>query len=234
MKKAISVLTCLLFVLTTLYPVETLIAACVGYSVELISVSAFAVAIAILSLCVVILDLFFKNKLENKVIRILLAIITPLSLINAVFYIFECPQIWVIASVLFSAGCSCFLTVKHGKPLALKIVALVLSALMVLPIGFFSFIALIFGNIGQNTVLQTVESPNGKYYAQVIDSDQGALGGDTLVDVYKKSEVNLILFKIEKKPKRVYCGDWGDFENMQIYWKDNGCLVINSVEYEIK
>lgn len=234
MKKAITVLMCLLFGLTTLYPAGTLTAACVGYSFELISVSAFAVAIAILSICVVILDLVFKNKLENKDIQILLAIITPLSLINAVFYIFACPQFWVIASFLFSAGCSCFLTVKHGKPLALKIEALVLSALMVLPIGFFGFSALIFGNIGQNTVVQTVESPNGKYYAQVIDSDQGALGGDTIVDVYKKSGINLILFNIEKKRQRVCFGDWGDFENMQIYWKDNGCLVINSVEYEIK
>lgn len=232
MKKAISVLTCLLFVLTTLYPVGTFIAACVGYRFELISVPAFAVAIAILSLCVIILDIVFKNKFENK--QALFAIMTPLSFINAVFYIFACPQIWVIASALFSACCSCFLTVKHGKLSALKIVALALSAGMVLPIGFFSFIALIFGNIGQNTVVQTVESPNGKYYAQVIDSNQGALGGDTLVDVYKKSGINFILFRIEKKPQRVYFGDWGDFENMQIDWKDNGCLVINSVEYQIK
>lgn len=234
MKKAISVLICLLFVLTVLYPVGALITACVGYNFALISVSAFALAIAILSLCIVILDLNFKNKLENKIIQLLLVIITPLSLINAVFYIYVCPQIWVIASVLFSAGCSCFLTVKHGMPFALKSVALVFSALMALPIGFFSFIALFFGNISQNTVVQTVESPNGKYYAQVIDNDQGALGGDTIVNVYKKSRIYLILFRIEKKPQRVYFGDWGEFENMQIYWKDNGCLVINSVEYEIK
>lgn len=234
MKKAISVLTYMLFVLTILYPVGFLITAFVGYSFKLISVTAFAAALAALSLFVVILDTVFKNTLENKVNHVLLAIITPLSLINAVFYIFECPQIWVIASVLFSAGCSCFLAVKYGKPLILKNAALVLSALMILPIGFFSFIALIFGNIGQNTVVRTVESPNGKYYAQVIDSDQGALGGDTLVDVYKKSGINLILFKIEKKPQKVYFGDWGDFDNMQIYWKDDNCLVINSVEYQIK
>ena len=117
--------------------------------------------------------------------------------------------------------------------MALKIVALVLSALMILPICFFSFIALIFGNIGQNTVVQTVESPSGKYYAQVIDSDQGALGGDTLVDVYQDCGINAILFKIEKKPQRVYFGDWGEFNNMQIHWKDDNCLVINAVEYEI-
>lgn len=234
MKKAVSILMCLLFVLTILYPAGVITTACIGYSFELISVSAFAIALAALSVCVIVLDLICKNTPENKVMRTLLAIITPLSLINAVFYIFEYPQIWVIASVLLSVGCCCYLTVKHGKPLSLKIITLVLSALMVLPIGFFSFIALIFGNIGQNTVVRTVESPSGEYYAQVIDSDQGALGGDTLVDVYEKSGVNLILFKIEKKPQRVYFGDWGEFNNMKIHWKDNNCLVINSVEYEIE
>jgi hypothetical protein len=234
MKKAISILMCLLFALTILYPAGVIITACFGYSFELISVSAFAIAIAVLSVFIVVLDLICKNRLENTTIRILLAIITPLSLINAVFFIFKSPQIGVIASVLLSAVCCCYLTVKYGKPLALKIVALVLSALMILPICFFSFIALFFGNIGQNTVVQTVESPSGKYYAQVIDSDQGALGGDTLVDVYQDCRINAILFKIEKKPQRVYFGDWGEFENMQILWKDDNCLVINSVEYEIE
>ena len=234
MKKAISILICLLFVLTILYPAGIITTACIGYNFELISVSAFAIALAALSVCVIVLGLICKNTPENKVMQTLLAIIAPLSLINAVFYIFEYPQIWVIASVLLSAGCCYYLTLKYEKPMSLKIATLVLSALMVLPIGFFSFIALIFGNIGQNTVIKTVESPNGEYYAQVIDSDQGALGGDTLVVVYEKSDVNLILFKIEKKPQRVYCGDWGEFENMQIHWKDDNCLVINSFEYEIE
>lgn len=234
MKKAISILMYLLFVLTILYPAGVIITACLGYSFVLISVSAFAIVLAALSVCIIVLDHICKNTLENKVMRILLAIITPLSLINAVFYILECPQIWVIASALLSAGCCCYLTIKYGKPLTLKIVTLGLSALMVFPIGFFSFIALIFGNFGQNTVVQTVESPSGKYYAQVIDSDQGALGGDTHVDVYQDCDINAILFKIEKKPQRVYFGDWGEFNNMQIHWKDDNCLVINSVEYEIE
>ncbi len=234
MKKAMSILTCLLFVLTILYPVGVIITACLGYSFELISVSAFAVAIAVLSVSIVVLGLVHKNTLENKTIQIILAIITPLSLINAVFYIFESPQIWVIASVLFSAGCCCYLTIKYGKPLALKIIALVLSALMILPVGFLSFIALIFGNIGQNTVMQTVDSPSGKYYAQVIDSDQGALGGDTIVNVCEKWELNGIFFKIKKDPNRVYMGPWGEAFDMQISWIDDRHLLINNVEYEIK
>ncbi len=94
--------------------------------------------------------------------------------------------------------------------------------------------ALTFGNIGQNTVVKTVSSPSGKYYAQVIDSDQGALGGDTHVDVYQECGINALLFRIEKNPRRVYFGDWGEYENMKIYWKDDNCLVINSVEYEME
>ncbi len=233
MKKVISVLICLLFVLTALYPVGIAITACFGFNFELISISAFAIAIAVLSICAVILDLVFKNTFKNNVMHILLAIITPLSLINAVFYIFECPQIWVIVSVLISAGCCCYLTVNYGKPVVFKTISLVLSVLMAFPIVLFCFIALIFGNIAQNTVVQTIESPSGKYYAEVIDSDQGAMGGNTFVDVHK-SGINIILFKIEKNFSRVYSGNWGEYKNMQIHWKNNGCLVINSVEYEIE
>lgn len=234
MKKVKFILMWLLFILTILYPAGVLITTSFGYDFELISISAFAIVIAVLSVCIVVIDCVYKNTLENKALRILFALISPFALINAVFYIIEAPNIWVIAGVLISSGCCFYLTIKYGKPLALKIIALILSALMILPIGFISFVYLIFGNMGQNTVVQTIESPSGKYYAQVIDSDQGALGGDTLVDVYEKSGINVILFKIEKKPQTIYSGDWGEFNNMQIHWKDDRCLIINSTEYKIQ
>lgn len=234
LKKAISFLTWILFVSATLYPTAVGITACLGYRFVLTSVSAFAVAFAALTVCIVLLDLVGKNTVENKTLQILLAMIAPLSLVHAAFCLFECPQVLVIASAWISAGCCCCLTVKYGKPLSLKIAALVLSALLMVPMGFFSYISLFFGKIGQNTVVQTVESPSGKYYAQVIDSDQGALGGDTLVEVYQKPEIRTLLFKIEKKPQRVYSGDWGEFESMQMHWKSDQCLVINCVAYEIE
>ncbi len=90
-----------------------------------------------------------------------------------------------------------------------QISSLALSSLLLPALAIFSFFALTSGSIGQNTVVETVESPGGKYYAQVIDSDQGALGGDTFVDVYQSGEINALLFKIEKAPQRVYSGDWG-------------------------
>ena len=80
----------------------------------------------------------------------------------------------------------------------------------------------------------SVESPNETYYAEVIDSNQGALGGNTFVDVYENKGLNAIIFTISKKPQRIYQGDWGEFEYMAISWKNDHCLVINSVSYEIK
>lgn len=233
MKKAISVLTCLLFVLTILYPAGVIITACLGYRFELISVSAFAIAIAVLSLCISALDILFKITVESRATGVLFAIITPISLINALMCIAADTQALVIASLLFSAICCCFLTIRLGRPSALKAVALALSAAMLLPIYFLGFIALTLGNFSENTVVQTIESPNGEYYAQVIDSAQGALGGNTFVDV-RKTVIDGLFFKIEKEPKRIYSGHWGEFKKMQIHWENDGCLVINSHKYEIE
>ncbi len=234
MKKAECILLCLTFALTVLYPAGFITAECLGYSFEIISISAFAVTVALLSVCTVLLNCVYKSTPENKAVKILSAVMTTFSLINALLCILGCSEILVIVSALISVGCSVFLTVKHGKPLTLKIAALVLSALMVFPSIFLVYIASVFGVIAQNTVIQTIESPSGKYCAQVIDSDQGALGGSTFVDVCEKSGISLFVFKIEKKPERIYVGGYKEFENMQIYWKDGKCLIINSKECEIE
>lgn len=238
MKKAATVLSSLLFALTILFPAGVLVSDYFGYTFAPISSFTFAIITAILSVCTVGFRLQIEDAIESKTLRVLLAMITPFSLVNAVFCIVLCIYKYsitgVIISVFVSAGCCCLLTVKYGKPLVLKIIALVLSALMVLPIGFFSFITWFSGSIIQDTVVRTVESPSGKYYAEVVDNDRGALGGNTFVDVYEKSGMDCIIFKIEKWPQRVYEGKWGEFENMEIYWKNEQCLIINSVEYEIE
>ncbi|MDE6110376.1 MAG: DUF5412 domain-containing protein [Eubacterium sp.] len=234
MKKATTVLSCLLFLLIILLPTVVFGFACFGYTFELKNYFVFAILTAILSVCTVIFSLITKDAIKNKMVSVLMAVILLFSLINAAVYIFACSTFGVITSVFISVGCCCFLTVKHGKPVALRITVFVLSVLIALPIGFFSCTALIFGNASQNMVVKTVESPSGKYYAEVVDSDQGALGGNTLVDVYEKIGIDSIIFKIEKKPQSVYSGEWGEFENMEIYWRDEQYLVINSVEYEIK
>lgn len=232
MKKTTLIISVVFLVLIVLLPFNILMFACLGYTFELANYPIYAIITTLLSIFVAYL--VTTNSNINKGLSLFLAIVSPLSLITSAFYIFECHNILVAASMFICVCCCHYLTIAHGKPTALKISTLVLSALMVLPIGFFSFIALTFGNIGQNTVVESIKSPNGTYYAEVIDSNQGALGGDTLVNVYKSTDFNAIIFKVSKRPQRVYHGEWGAFENMEIHWKDETCLVINSVEFEIE
>ncbi len=232
MKRISFILKCLVFGFITLYPLGYWLLLECGYTLTLFCVPTVAIAVAVLSVCIVVLDIICKCALTNKVICVLMAFVTPLSLINTVFYLLEGDQVSILVSGIVCFVCCCFLTVKHAKPVALKIVALILSAMMVIPIGFFGFLVVFFP-IGQNTVVQTLESPTGRYYAELIDSDQGALGGDTVVNVYEKWEINLLLFKIEKEPQQVYFGEWGEFKDMNIYWKNDSCIVINSQEYKI-
>ena len=231
MKAVIFILLCLLLVLTAFYPACAVFAMYFGYRLEFIHPSAFVCILVFLSLFIIAFELICKASSDSKAFRILSVIITPLSLFNACFYILVYHNTLVIVGVLISAGCCCYLTVKCGKPLVLKIISLVLSSIIASSLSFISLIAL---NFVQNTVMQTVRSPGGMYYAEVIDSDQGALGGDTLVNVYKKGELNIFIFKIKKKPQRVYLGEWGEYKNMQIYWKNENCLIINSTEYKIE
>ena len=235
--KYLSVLEYVLFALVAFPPFGALLAFCFGYRMELASVSAFVIVTAFLSVYLLVWSMKAGEAIAGGMMKVLFALLSPLSLINAAFCMIECSRmsrIWVVTGAFVCIVCCLVLTVKHGKPLALKMIALVLSGLMILPVGFFEFMLLTFGNIGHNTVVKSVESPNGVYYAQVIDSDQGALGGDTLVDVYENKEINVLVFKLYKMPQRVYYGDWGEFENMEIHWKDDHCLVINSVEYDIE
>lgn len=82
------------------------------------------------------------------------------------------------------------------------------------------------GGLAENTVVQTLKSPDGTYIAQVISSDQGAMGGNTLVEVYPKGK--------PRQKQRVYMGQWGEHTTMEIYWETDTCLIINGVEYPIE
>ncbi len=234
MKKVLTFLLCLLFALTLLFPVGALVSACFGYEFELTSVFAVSIAIAVISVFTVIFSIISKEKIINKVMVIMLYILAPISFINAIIYIFESGQISVAVCVLVSFLCISFLIIKNAMVKANKIVVSILCVLATVFILFFSFVMLIFGNIGQNTVIKNIDSPSGNLYVQIVDSDQGALGGGTIVDVYEKREIDIVVFKLKDKPQRVYLGEWREYESMHISWKDDKCLVINSVEYEIE
>ena len=227
MKKAIPILEYVLFTLVILLPVGLVLTACFGYRLELRNDCIGAVAAAVLSVCGTALGGLSKAVTRHKLLR---GMFLPVSLFDAVYCLNHCFKGWVIAVILVCTGCSCFLTIQYGKMTSQKMAGLLLSAL----IGFFGLMALLFGNFGQSTVVQSLESPGGAYYAEVIDDDQGALGGATLVYVYENKQMDLMIARIFPKPREVYWGRWGEYKHMKIWWKDDTHLVINSVEYEME
>ena len=232
MKKAITILVYILFALIVFHPLVTILLSLFGYTFELTSYSLFSVITALLAVSTVVLSVETIYSIENKTVTVLLALATPLSLINAFLYMVFCDSsliesTLVATSMCICCCCCCYLTIKRGKPLALKIICLVLSALMALPVGFFGLIAIVFADFGRETVVQSVESPDGKYYLEVIYADEGALGSSTIVNVYKSKSIFGLFFKTYKE---VY---FGDCDDLSIYWKDNHHIVVNSREYSI-
>ncbi|OUP17802.1 hypothetical protein B5F29_12750 [Lachnoclostridium sp. An196] len=115
----------LLFFLLILLPLGTILCSCLGYIFKLGSCLVFAVITALLAITAAV------TADAGKVSSVLFALAAPLSLVNAVFCIFECSRssrIWIILCMLICIVCCCILTVKYGKPLALKIITLILSA----------------------------------------------------------------------------------------------------------
>lgn len=234
MKKACSVLLCFQFVLMILFPVSTLVCAGFGYIFKLTSIVVLSVIIAVISVFTVIFSFASKDRIKNKGIMILLYVLPLLSFINAVLYIFESGDLPVAICVFVSAVCCFCVTIRNIDSKVGKIIVSVLFSMMTAFFIFFAFMMLTFGNIGLNTVVKSIDSPSGNLYVQIVDSDQGALGGGTIVDVYEKREIDVVVFKLKDKPESVYSGFWGEFEDMEIYWKDDDCLIVNSVEYEIR
>ncbi len=234
MKKAVWIMSCLLFFLVAVLPVGISLCACFGYRFELGSYLIFAVVTALLAAVTVLLSIGAKGGIENKGAGVLFAWLTPISLVNAVFYIAVCHEVWIALCMFVCSVCCFCLTGIHSKPLSLKISFLLLSALTVIPVGFFAFIMLFAGNMVHETIVQSLESPNGAYYAEIVSVDEGALGGSTVVNVYENKRFDIGILRIYKKPKLVYYGDWYERKNMEIYWRDNGHLVVQSAAYPIE
>ncbi len=234
MKKCATVLNCVLLFFVFLLPVGKIICACFGYNFELVSNFVYVVLIAVLSVAAVIVNLIAKTALSNKFLCVLFAISITFFILGCFYFLFEIKTKLFVGFVLTATCCCIFLAAKFGKPLALKIVSIVLSAIMIINLVFFGFIGFIFGNIGVNTVVKSVDSPSGRYCAEVIDSDQGALGGDTVVKVSSNRDlINVYFFRVYKQPETVYIGEWLEYKGMTVYWQDDNCLVINSREYQI-
>lgn len=229
MSKKISVFLPLFTV--SFLPVLTMLLYPFGYSVSIFSyeiLSAVSAVICILS------GHFIKTEKSEKRIRILFAFLPLIQFINTITYVTESKSALTAVFMAISFISCAVISKNIISSDKAKITSVITSSLMFLVIILISFVTVFFGNFSVNTVVDTIDSPNGEYYAEVVDSDQGALGGNTVVYIKKTDRINLLIAVIEKSPERVYVGDWREYETMNIDWKDDDTLTINSDEYTVK
>lgn len=234
MKKLLSVLSYLLLALIAFSPVCSLICTVFGYKFTLVNPSIFAIAIFVLTAVTVLVSILSQEILENKIICVVTSVLTPLALINTGFYVRSCGTLWIIASVLICVGCG-YLTFRHGKPLAVRVGALVLTASLLLPMALVCFVMSVAGKTQNYIVLDTVDSPTGAYYAEIIDNDQGEKGGSKMVHIYPDNDIETPIFLIRKKRimifEEFYNADEADKTEVVVQWKDDTHLVINGADY---
>lgn len=230
MKRIAGGLGCVLLAMHLVLPLGVLIASRQDYQVTV--TMALPILTAVVAVVLTVLSFWVKELAGDKIIRGVYVLLAPVSVVNGFFCILI-GGAQAIVWVLIAIGCSVFTAAQYGGDRATGGMSLILTVVMLVPVALLSLITLLFGGMGRNTVVKTLESPSGTYYAQVIDSDHGATGGDTLVNVYENKEIDAVFFQLRKEPQQVWFGDWGAYADMQIAWKDDSCLIINSEEYPI-
>ena len=225
----------ILFGYIVLYPAFLILCSIIDYKFGITYPTIYSVCGVAIAVATVVLNFIFKDSSKTHTAILLCKLSPVIALIGTVIYVFNYPTLISMICMLLISVCCCILAFKSIKIKRDKIITVIAYSVSFVFVSFISGMCLLFGNFGSNTVVKTVDSPFDSHYAQVISIDSGALGGDTVVDVneYNK-DFSFILFSFSKKPQRVYIGQWGESDTIEVCFKADRCLVIDEKEYEIK
>ena len=234
MKKILYILSCALLALIVFVPLCAAVCAIFGYKFSLVNPWLIANIIFVMTAATVLVSVIYREKIEHKIFSAVLALLTPCALINTAFYVRSCGTMWLVASLLICVGCG-YLTFRHGAPVTLRAGALVLTAGLMIPMLLVCFVLNVAGKTQNYIILETVDSPSGAYYAQVINNDQGEKGGSMLVHIYADKGVENAVFTIKTKRiqiyEDIYSPEDADTKTVVVQWKNDRHLVINGKDY---
>lgn len=227
MKKQTALLSALLF-LHGFVPVGYGIARAIGWEFLIHSELPFFLGLTIITLTVTVRLKWSKHPTA------LVVALYPVSIVNSVICLWITKSLMAIPCVAVFVIC-CGTLFRELAPVNIwrKLVS-VLSVLLVLALIALSALTAFVGVMTRTTVVQQVDSPNRTYTAQLIDADHGATGGDTLVKVWDNSRtVHLWLVRFTPQHQEVYRGNWGEFMDITLSWRDDETLLINERAYPI-
>lgn len=163
----------------------------------------------------------------------LAAWLLPMALLNALWALpagagaatLACQGLGVLAAL----GCMRCCTGPSGWRKAAAALA-VLAAIALALAGPMAWLA---RHMGISQVLRTVPSPSGAHVAEVVDVDEGALGGATVVRCRCGGGWQGLLLRLTPASKRLYVGPWGQGEVLTVSWQGEHTVLINGVGYGV-
>lgn len=232
MKKAAHILPFLLFSIYLAIPAVSLVNLTTGYSICIYSYHVYALLTAAISLAVAVNSFFVKDAALTKIEALCILFMPLMPLINWICYII--PAGWKFTALCMPVCFICVLVymLQSIKQVKRKVIVSLSCIIFFIPICFISLLDCLFSGFGIDRVVHVEYSPDREYKAEVVDSDQGALGGAVFVNVCNTEPViDLYFIKVSKKPHCVYSGEWGGYKGMELYWKDNHILSVNGSDY---
>lgn len=232
MKKAAHILPFLLFSIYLAIPAVSLVNLAMGYSIWIYSYHAYALLTAAISLAAAVNSFFVKDAALTKTEALCILFMPLMPLINWICYII--PAGWKFTALCMPVCFICVLVymLQSIKQVRRKVIVSLSCIIFFIPICFISLLDCLFSGFGIDRVVQVEYSPDREYKAEVVDSDQGALGGAVFVNVCNTEPViDLYFIRVSEKPHCVYSGEWGGYKGMELYWKDNHILSVNGSDY---
>lgn len=201
----------------------------------------FLVVFVLLAVSITFLSIRYKSE-TKKVSKIFASFLPLIALIYIITLLFSFDfsidyktysllYYEILFAVTLISSLVIFFIYNHIK--WLKIIVGIISAGIGALFGFVFFISLIFTNFGKSDILQIINSPDNTYVAISISHDEGALGGDTCVNVRDvQKDIRLLSGTLTSLRKEIWRGDWNEKPVLQ--WEDNSNLLVNGTSYNVK
>ena len=118
---------------------------------------------------------------------------------------------------------------------AVKIILGIIYTLATAAVFFLLLLALSWANGDTETVVTAQLSPSGAFLAEVVASDQGALGGDTLVNITKQHlDINIFVGTLRLDAQTIYSDRLEMADTVTLRWDTDEYVYINGVKYAIE
>lgn len=218
----------ILLLLTLLFPSICILAKLLHYSFTVNNGIVYAIVSSALYCGIGILLICRKEKGIGKTSSVFLSVSLLLNQINTLLFIFRADNQAAMLLMALWFVMTAILVAVYVKNTALTATFYTLSGILVLPI----FLFIMLSDFGARTVIAREVSPDMRYCAEVIDDDQGALGGATILTVYRlEGSFSIGSFDFRKSQTELRSGPWGEFESLS--WQDSEHLSMNGTIYEI-